>query len=96
MKQKKQPNVIPKKGKKKRTIREANKLHVKLGYFIDRFSAVYKLPQTLWDLWQVIYKTDESVEGQIRLLAKKTGEKWNRYKYFKLRGMLEKRLAKNN
>ena len=91
----KQPNVFPKKRKRKVTARDAAKLHERLIEQIDRLKKVYELPPDMIDFWRVVFGTDESVAGQIKILNAQSGGGWTRWKYFKLRGILERKLGKS-
>jgi len=70
------------------------KIHDYQLEIIDRFSAVYKLNESMRTLWEVIFKSGHLIAGQLKILKEKTGETYSYYKYWKLRRKLMKELAK--
>ena len=83
-----------KKKKRKLTGYDIDKLHARQLDILDRFSAVYKLSPIMLTLWEVIFKSEELIAGQIRLLKARTGEVWYAAKYWKFRKKLFKELQK--
>ena len=83
-----------KKKRPRKTKFDLEKLHARQLEIMERFSAVYKLAPAMRILWDVVFRSGELIAGQIRLLKEKTGERWNYYRYWKLRRRLEKELRK--
>ena len=86
--------VTCKKKRKKKTAWDLNKLHAKLLDVIEKNTAVYKLNPAMRVFWEVVHRSGELVEEQIRILRKRTGEAINYYSYWKLRRRLEKELRR--
>lgn len=86
--------VTIKKKKPKKTSFDIDKIHQHQLNILERFSAVYRLDETMKTLWEVVFRSGELIAGQIRLLRERTGDRWNRYSYWKQRRKLERELRK--
>ena len=86
--------VTIKKKRPRKTKYDIERLHERQLDIIDRFSAVYRLNPAMLTLWEVVFKSEELIAGQIRLLKARTGEVWYAAKYWKFRKKLFKELQK--
>lgn len=83
-----------KKRKPKKTKHDIDLIHARQLDILERYSAVYRLSPPMRLLWEVIYKSGELIQGQIRMLRERTGEVWTRYSYWRSRKKLERELGR--